>query len=288
MAIAKSALILLQLIVFWGQSSQASLCSAESAFGQSPLFQELNAKLLDPDFKVIVLGRHGKASQENKFPAVERNADPEKMRLDIARPLAKKGQRAATQLSEVMSLLQFREAGMWGSYALRVESTARYTRDVLGERVKIYEFEQDLYYADVPAEMEQRLASEQGEALPHAFFWGHGKTTLALFKKLTGATDGFLPTAAVMIVAMKAGSWEQVFSGGAEQVEAYAWSPNKSHEIIGSAAPVSMLESAGPELESVGGLESGMDLELFLDDDDEGFDPTEDGDSQSLESFVLR
>ena len=293
--------ILITLIVSSG--ALANDCGSEANSASSSFYGQLNSRLVDPGYTVIVLGRHGKASQENKFTAAERAADPAKVALDIQRPLESKGKRGAKQLSRIMSKLMFREVGMWGSYAKRVIKTAKPTIQVLGERVQVAEFDESLYYADVPTEMRHRLDSPRGEQIPHAFLWGHGKTTLALFKRLTGATDGFLPTAAVMIVALKADSWREVFEGGAQSVEAFAWSPNSSHRIEGGDVPIAHHESleglggleSGIELESVGGgLESGSPFEsaytesIDLDEEDVGFEFSDEDDGEGFSTFVIR
>ncbi len=244
MAIGKKKLkfILLACLVFvaFSTSSYAfaeSCQKAVSEFNENQI-ERLNDRLQDPAFKVIVLGRHGRASQENKFNSVERNSDPAKIDLDVERALSKKGLKSVKRLANLFSQLQFRDSGMWGSYAERVISTALPVKEQIGHRVKTFEFQQDLYYADVTQEMERRLITEFGEKLPHAFFWGHGKSTLELFKKLTGTKEGFLPTASVMFVALKAESWAQVFNGEAEKTEAFVWSPNGSHEVVGASVPV--------------------------------------------------
>lgn len=247
----QSLLISFSLIItsLWSISALSHRCGkaikyiATVDYSNNPLVIRLNSRLSDSAYKVILLGRHGKASQENKFTSAERQADPAKVQLDIRRPLKTKGKRAAFRLADLMRQLAFRSVGMWGSHALRVKETARPTRKNLGDRVKIKEFDQGLYYANVPKEMQARLTSSQAEVIPHAFFWGHGKTTFALFKQLTGASEGFLPTAAVMIVALKAETWGQVFEGRSQQIEAYAWSPNKSHRVKEEQIPVASLES---------------------------------------------
>lgn len=213
---------------------EARTCDSIHRTSNKDFIQSLNEKLQDKDYKVLVLARHGKASQENKFTSFERAADSSKVDLDLQRPLAKKGKHSAKQLSKLIEKLDFRKVGMWGSYAERVQNTARPIKEILGKKVKVFEFERDLYYADVAAEMESRLVSEMGENLPHAFFWGHGKSTLELFKRLTGTETGFLPTAGMLIIVLKAKTWSEVFDNQASEVEAYAWSPNNSHTIEGS------------------------------------------------------
>lgn len=295
--LGKSLWILILIIPFMvsGQNSLADDCAVTaSGLKDSPFVLQLNERMKDPEYKVLVLGRHGKASAENKFTAAERASSPKKVKLDIKRPLAKKGKKAAKQLSAIMNLLEFRNVGMWGSYAQRVKETASFTINALGDRVLVSEFEQELYYADVPLEMSKRLVSDSGQSIDHAFFWGHGKSTLALFKALTGAEEGFLPTAAVMIVVLKANDWDQVFNGNSHEVEAYAWSPNNSHEVQGGYVPVSSLESmAGLEsaYESMGQLESfpGSDLRNATDpDEDDGFEEGEDFLPQRFRIFNIR
>ncbi|NCN28360.1 hypothetical protein GW915_12395 [bacterium] len=255
------SLIILPSLLWSTASFSNSKCndavkdSDRTNFSNNPIVAQLNLRLTDPAYKVIVLGRHGKASQTNKFTAAERQEDPAKVELDIERPLAKKGRKAANRLANLMSHLSFRDVGMWGSPALRVQSTAEPTINVIGDALKVSHFDRSLYYADVPKEMQKLLTADEHSHINHAFFWGHGKTTLALFKELTGVTEGFLPTAAVMFVVVKADNWKQVFEGKSEQVEAYAWSPNKSHQIEGGNTPVASLESLGG-LESAVGLES--------------------------------
>jgi len=240
--------LFLQLILF----DTALAMNCNSPFKSK--IDKINSRLTDSGYKVIVLGRHGKASQKNKFTVLQRAADPKKIKLDIKRPLTNKGKKAAKKLSKVMKKLSFRNVGMWGSHALRVQNTAEHTIKVLGDKVKISKFKKDLYYANVPKMMHQKLTTRSAKDISHAFFWGHGKTTLALFKQLTGATNPFLPTAAVMIVAVKAESWDQVFRGDFEAIEGYAWSPNKSHSTGDPQVPVANLEIAGGGLETTEGI----------------------------------
>lgn len=250
---ARFSMILVLALVSFSWPAHAALedICAESMGMPAGTKARLNSRLADPAYKVIVLARHGKASEVNKFTAEERRQDPAKVALDIQRPLKKKGRKAAASLSKLLGRLTFRDVGMWGSHALRVRETAAPTMAALGNRVKIAEFEEGLYYVDVAKEMQARLTSPQGEALPHGFFWGHGKSTLAVYLRLTGATKGFLPTAATVIVALKAANWAQVFDGSSEQVEAYAWSPKNTLEVEGGdnrpAYLESVLESATPE-----------------------------------------
>lgn len=212
----------------------ADRCSEAVKSADQKVFERLNDRLQNSKYKVIVLARHGKASEENKFSSEEREMDPFKIQLDIERPLAKKGEEAAKKLAHVFQQLKFRDLGMWGSQAHRVVRTALPSMVALGHRVKTFEFQEELYYADVTAEMKKRLVSQFGENLPHAFFWGHGKSTLELFKHLTGATDGFLPTSSVLIVTIKADSWSQVFNEKGTDIESFGWSPNQTLRVEGA------------------------------------------------------
>ncbi len=51
-----------------------------------------------------------------------------------------------------------------------------------------------------------------------------------------------MPTSAVMIVAVKADTWADVFDGKFEHMEGYAWSPNKSHRVENSDVKITALE----------------------------------------------
>ena len=229
---------------------------------KSPAAIKINSRLKDPRYKVLILGRHGKASEINKFTAKQRSEDPAKRDLDILRPLKKKGQRAAIRLAEMLAPLEFSNVWMWGSFAHRVIETANYTIEALGDSVAHTKFEEDLYYTDVPAEMYSRLTAHEDQGVSHAFFWGHGKSTLELFYKLTGADEAFLPTSAIMVVAVKADTWEEVFNGNPEHIEGFAWSPNDSHVIDGADVPISTLEGiAGVQPESAMESISSGDIE---------------------------
>jgi len=240
-----SFIFLLSPLAFSEQTCEESVGEEPvTDFSNNLLVQRLNRRLNNPEYKVLLLARHGKASGKNKFSAAERQAAPNKVALDIQRPLKKKGLKGVKRLANLMSYLSFSEVGMWGSHANRVRNSARPTIEVLKVGVlKVAKFIEKLYYADVPHEMQKHLCSEEHDKLAAAFFWGHGKTTLKLFKSLTATKEGFLPTAAVMIVALKADTWTQVFNGDSDQIEAYAWSPNKSHQASGGDVPVASLES---------------------------------------------
>lgn len=121
--------VLFILAIFGSNLALADTCQdvfVSEAFSRA--VERLNARLEDPSYKVIVLARHGKASQENKFTSAERSIDPAKVALDIERPLAKKGRRAAKKISQLIGKLHFGNVGMWGSYANRVKETAAHTK----------------------------------------------------------------------------------------------------------------------------------------------------------------
>ncbi len=165
-------LLSISLIFCLAHSSQLVFASSCSDTTKFPKLAQINSRLIDPDYKVLVLGRHGKASAVNKFTAAEREVDPEKVKLDIERPLAKKGKKAAKELAEIFAEMKLRDVGMWGSFAKRVKKTAGYTIKLLGDKVKIKSFEEGLYYVDVPKEMEARLTAVEASGISHAFFGG--------------------------------------------------------------------------------------------------------------------
>ena len=113
---------------------------------------------------------------------------------------------------------------------------------------KKVEFGTELYYADVEAEMKERLQRPENANVDHAFFWGHGKSTMALFKKLTGANEAFNPTAGMMVVAIKTKDWDSFFNAEHSEVKMFAWSPRETHQIDGLDDNVNGLE--GVQLES--------------------------------------
>lgn len=239
-------LSLIFLILIGGQTSFAN-CN-ESSF-----ITGIDAYLNNPEYKVLFLGRHGKASQKNKSTAAEKKDNLELQRLDKLRPLKKSGSDAAMELSEILSQLSFRNVRMWGSDALRVRQTAEPTYMNINAQNKEMTFGSDLYYANVEAVMKERLTRPENANVDHAFFWGHGKTTNALFKKLSGAEEVFNPTAGMMVVAIKAKTWREFFENQNVEAHIFAWSPKGSHVIKMENA---YAESALESLESVPALES--------------------------------
>jgi len=228
--------LILLVTALWSQYAFSNSCSdllgrSQAVRAQHNGVDRLNFRLVDPNYKVLVLARHGKAMPRNKFSTEVVRNNPKKARLDKKRPLLKRGKESAMRLSHVLGQLSFQNVGFWGSDAKRVKSTAKPTKKMLGNRLVFKSFEKDLYYADVPTEMHTRLTSDTGESISHAFFWGHGDTTVQLVKELTGANFGFLPTGGVMIIAVKADTWEQAFQAAHGDTEIYTWSPNGTHYI---------------------------------------------------------
>jgi len=211
----------------------------------------LNHYLNNPEYKVIFLVRHGHAVQEGKSSTEAKMNDPELRRIDKARPLDNKGLKGARKLANVIAELVFGNVAMFASDAVRVRDTGLAVYDLMNAKNKSFTAEDSLYYADVEVEMSRRLMRPQFRDVNHAFFCGHGKTTMALFKKLTGATVAENKTAGVMAVAIKAENWESFFQNKHSEVQIFSWSP-KDTNVIGFESTLESLPGSMQESVSFG------------------------------------
>ena len=208
----------------------------------------LNTYLNDPEYRVLILGRHGHAIQEHK----EKVIDPVSGKkvpgpLDRTRDLDERGKRDVKNLTELMSDLGLQKSVVFVSDAVRVEETGRAIYAGIQHADKKIIVDKSLYYTEtVLKDIFQKLLSTDYSDTRHAIYVGHGKTTMQAFKTLSGSDEAVNPTAGVMAIAIKTSSWQDFKSGVHNEVHVFAMSPKGSHMTGLESAQTESLESYMP------------------------------------------
>jgi phosphohistidine phosphatase len=182
---------------------------------------DLNTYLNDPEYRVVFFARHAHAVQEGK------KVDGQ----DQFRELDAKGIADAAMLGHSLSGLNFNDVVMVTSSATRTHETAKaIAREISANSIRMVA-EDQFYHVPVKNYFKYLRNTEELQDTRHAFIVGHNSAMTKVFLKISGRENAFIPTAGVMALAVKAGSWESFYKGQHQDVHVFTWSPRETHVL---------------------------------------------------------